>query len=96
MLRAAFNLYKARSGHITTSDLKHTDQISLAQFMGFANFSNILTNPNILLDFFVPYQHSQSGLNLVHFGLLIYCDTMGLKQVHLEELVNLQIDKERK
>ena len=51
MLRTALDLYQALTGHITTVDLKHADKIRLPKLLRLADFPDILTYAEILLDF---------------------------------------------
>ena len=76
MLRTTLNLYQAFAGHVATINLKYTNKIRLTQLLRFADFSDIPTDMNILLDFLF-HTNTPSGLNLVHLGLF---NSLGMLQ----------------
>ena len=68
MLRTTLNLYQAFAGHVATINLEYANKIRLTQLLSLTDFSDILTNTKILLDFLF-HTNTPSGLNLVHLGL---------------------------
>lgn len=63
MLGAALDFDKSLPGHIAALNLKHANQIRLTQSARFLDFSYILADFNILLDFLF-HNETRDGLNL--------------------------------
>lgn len=68
VLCAALYFYKALSRHVASVNLEHTNKIRLSQLLCLSDFSYVLANVKILLDFLL-HNITPSGLNLVQLGL---------------------------